>query len=65
MSQERQMDIIELIDSRYHKMSKSHKKIAVFIREHYDQAVFMTAAKIGYDMGESRKWRKLQCVNSQ
>lgn len=41
------MDIIELIDERYLKMSKSHKKIAEFIKAHYDQAVFMTAAKIG------------------
>ena len=40
-------DIIELIDEKYAKMSKSHKKIADFIKEHYDQAVFMTAAKIG------------------
>ena len=40
-------DIIELIDEKYVKMSKSHKKIADFIKEHYDQAVFMTAAKIG------------------
>lgn len=48
-------DIIELIDEKYLKMSKSHKKIAQFIKEHYDQAVFMTAAKIGgvLDISES------------
>ncbi len=48
-------DIIELIDEKYVKMSKSHKKIAQFIKEHYDQAVFMTAAKIGaiLDISES------------
>lgn len=48
-------DIIELIDNQYVKMSKSHKKIAEFIKEHYDQAVFMTAAKIGamLDISES------------
>ena len=40
-------DIMELIDEKYAKMSKSHKKIAAFMKEHYDQAVFMTAAKIG------------------
>lgn len=40
-------DIMELIDEKYAKMSKSHKKIAEFMKEHYDQAVFMTAAKIG------------------
>mgnify|MGYP003290853362 CR=1 FL=1 len=48
-------DIIELIDEKYVRMSKSHKKIAQFIKEHYDQAVFMTAAKIGtiLDISES------------
>ena len=47
MSEIYEKDIIELIDEKYHKMSKSHKKIAGFIKEHYDQAVFMTAARIG------------------
>lgn len=47
MSDIYEKDIIELIDEKYDKMSKSHKKIAKFIKEHYDQAVFMTAAKIG------------------
>lgn len=40
-------DVISLIDAKYERMSKSHRKIASFIKEHYDQAVFMTAAKIG------------------
>ena len=55
MSSIREKDIIELIDEKYVKMSKSHKKIAEFIKEHYDQAVFMTAAKIGaiLDISES------------
>lgn len=47
MTEKREADIIELIDSHYAKMSKSHKKIAEFIKENYNQAVFMTAAKIG------------------
>ena len=34
-------------------MSKSHKAIANFIFDHYDQAVFMTAAKIGEELGIS------------
>ncbi len=34
-------------------MSKSHKAIAGFIREHYDQAVFMTAAKLGEELSIS------------
>lgn len=47
MRENSKQDIISLIDEKYIHMSKSHKKIAAFIKEHYDQAVFMTAAKIG------------------
>ena len=43
-------DIIELIKERYAKMSKSHKKIATYIMDHYDQAVFMTAAQLGKEV---------------
>lgn len=53
MSDIYEKDIIELIDEKYPKMSKSHKKIADFIKEHYDQAVFMTAAKIGAQLNIS------------
>ena len=34
-------------------MSKSHKKIADYICEHYDKAAFMTAAKLGEKVGVS------------
>ncbi|MCR5799615.1 MAG: MurR/RpiR family transcriptional regulator [Lachnospiraceae bacterium] len=34
-------------------MSKGHKAIASYIKEHYDVAVFMTAAKIGEEIGVS------------
>ncbi len=44
---ELEKDVIQIIDEKYPKMSKSHKTIARFIKEDYDQAVFMTAAKIG------------------
>ena len=43
-------DIIELIKERYTKMSKSHKKIAAYIMDHYDHAVFMTAAQLGKEV---------------
>jgi len=39
-------DVIVRIEEKYTSMSKSHKAIAGFIKEHYDQAVFMTAAKL-------------------
>lgn len=46
-------DIISRIDEKYGKMSKSHKTIAAYITDHYEQAVFMTAAKLGETVGVS------------
>ncbi len=46
-------DILTKINDRFNVMSKSHKAIAVYIKEHYDQAVFMTAAKLGETLGIS------------
>ena len=48
-----QYDILSRINEYYGKMSKSHKKIASFITNHYDQAVFMTAARLGEELGVS------------
>lgn len=42
-----QENVLDRIRERYEGMSKGHKKIASFILEHYDQAVFMTAARLG------------------
>ncbi|WP_342756208.1 MurR/RpiR family transcriptional regulator [Kineothrix sedimenti] len=47
------MSIISRIEEGYGKMSKSHKAIAAFITDHYEQAVFMTAAKLGETVGVS------------
>lgn len=51
----KQQDIFDIFRAHYNNMSKSHKKIADFIVNHYDQAVFMTAAKLGscLDISES------------
>lgn len=46
-------DIITRINDMYSSMSKSHKRIASYITEHYDQAVFMTAAKLGSELAIS------------
>ena len=46
-------DVLSRISERYDKMSKGHKAIANYISEHYDQAVFMTAAKLGETLGIS------------
>ena len=50
---EKKNDILSRMSEQYGKMSKSHKAIARFILEHYDQAVFMTAAKMGETLGIS------------
>ena len=46
-------DIISRMNERFMKMSKGHKAIAAFISDHYDEAAFMTAAKIGQTVGVS------------
>lgn len=46
-------DIITRMNDRYMKMSKGHKAIAAYISDNYDQAVFMTAAKLGETVGVS------------
>jgi len=46
-------DIISRMNEKYPRMSKSHKAIAAYIADHYDQAVFMTAAKLGETIGTS------------
>ena len=48
-----EQNILSIIEDHYPKMSKSHKAIATYIKEHYDQAVFMTAAKLGEATGIS------------
>lgn len=48
-----QNDIITRINDKFSTMSKSHKAIAAYITDHYDQAVFMTAAKLGETLGIS------------
>lgn len=46
-------DIITRMNDKYMKMSKGHKAIAAYISDHYEQAVFMTAAKLGETVGVS------------
>ncbi len=48
-----QYDILSRMQERFNGMSKSHKAIANYILQHYDQAVFMTAAKLGETVGIS------------
>lgn len=46
-------DIISRMNEFYPTMSKSHRAIAAYISEHYDEAVFMTAAKLAEAVGVS------------
>ncbi|MDE5937737.1 MAG: MurR/RpiR family transcriptional regulator [Lachnospiraceae bacterium] len=50
---ENRYDIITRINEYYGRMSKGQKAISAFIYDHYDQAVFMTAAKLGDTVGVS------------
>lgn len=46
-------DVLTQINDHYIGLSKSHKKIAEYIVEHYETAAFMTAAKLGDLLGMS------------
>lgn len=46
-------DVLSRINERFAKLSKSHKAIATYICDHYEQAVFMTAAQLGQEVGVS------------
>lgn len=46
-------DTISRINGKFNKMSKSHKKIATYVIDHYEQVAFMTAAKLAKAVGVS------------
>lgn len=47
------IDLIRLIQSKFHNLSKGQKIIAQYIMTNYDKAAFMTAAKLGEKVGVS------------
>ena len=51
--EQQEHDIITRMNDKYIKMSKGHKAIAAYISDHYEQAVFMTAARLGETVGVS------------
>ncbi len=53
MAIENRYYVITRINEHYGKMSKGQKAISAFIYDHYDQAVFMTAARLGETVGVS------------
>lgn len=46
-------DMLRRLNQSGKRLSKSHRKIADYIVEHYDKAVFMTAGKLGEKVGVS------------
>ena len=46
-------DLIRRLNRRGEPLSKSHRRIAAFIAQHYDKAVFMTASALGVHCGVS------------
>lgn len=43
-------NILGKIESKFPKMSKSHKKIGTYLLKNYEKAVFMTAAELGREL---------------
>ena len=46
-------ELILRMEERYSKMSKGQRRLADYVRENYDKAVFLTAAKLGETVGVS------------
>lgn len=46
-------ELLQKLEDGYRKFSKGQKKLADFIRDDYDKAAFMTAAKMGEEVGVS------------
>ncbi len=46
-------DIIKLMDENTPSFSKGQRNIAAYIKNHYDKAAYMTAAKLGGEVGVS------------
>lgn len=46
-------DMLRKLNQSGKRLSKGHRKIAEYIVEHYDKAVFMTASKLGEKVGVS------------
>lgn len=51
MSEE--IDLLSIIKSKIPQLSKGQKKIAYFLLEHYDKAVYLTASNLGEAVGVS------------
>ncbi len=46
-------NLLSRLKNQYGTLSKGQKRLAAYIMEHYDKAVFMTAARLGEEVGVS------------
>lgn len=53
MENQNSKELLQRIEEQYTKMSKGQKRLADYIVENYDKAVFLTAAKLGQVVGVS------------
>lgn len=53
MSNKTSNELLNKIDKSYEKLSKGQKRLADYICQNYDKAVFLTAAKLGKTVGVS------------
>ncbi|RVU53906.1 MurR/RpiR family transcriptional regulator [Anaerosphaera multitolerans] len=60
-----EMNVLERISSNLEDLSKTHKKIAVYILENYDKAVFQTSSQLAKlcDVSESSVIRFANCID--
>ena len=52
-SMEQSENLLTRINQQYGKLSKGQKRLAAYITDNYDKAVFLTAAKLGSEVGVS------------
>lgn len=50
---EKSENLLSRINQQYKKFSKGQKRLAAYITDNYDKAVFLTAAKLGKEVGVS------------
>ena len=53
MNEQRNTDLLKIIQEKQSTFSKGQKQISSFILGHYDKAAYMTAAKLGALVGVS------------
>lgn len=55
-------ELIGMLNQGARPLSKGHRRIAEYIAQHYDKAVFMTAGALGPRMRRKREHRGAFCL---